>query len=76
MIGTVGLSASESQRPIEGLHDHVPAAMTGGRIKEYLSSKELNSFSCKMILLFLPPDMAAGTWSCKPSKYVKPIIRV
>jgi len=45
---------------IEGLHDHVPAAMTGGRIKEYLSPKELNSFSFKMILLFLPPVMAAG----------------
>jgi len=33
----------------------------GGRIKEYLSPKEFNSFSCKMILLFLPPVMAAGT---------------
>jgi len=43
---------------IEGLHDHVPADMTGGRIKEYLSPKELNSFS-KLILLFLPSVMAA-----------------
>jgi hypothetical protein len=27
----------------------------------------LNSFSCKYILLFLPSNMAAVTWSCKPS---------
>jgi hypothetical protein len=36
---------------IEVLHDHVKAAMLDGRTKDSLSPEELNSFSCKNILL-------------------------
>jgi hypothetical protein len=53
-----------STRPmldIEVLHDHVRAAMLDGRTTESLSPEELNSFSCKHILLFLPSNMAAVT---------------
>jgi hypothetical protein len=46
---------------IQVLHDHAKEAMLDGRTIECLSPEELNSFSCKNILLFLPSKMAAIT---------------
>jgi hypothetical protein len=46
---------------IEVLHDHVKATMLDSTTIESLFPEELNSFSCKNILLFLPSNMAAVT---------------
>jgi hypothetical protein len=46
---------------VEVLHYHLRAAMLDSTTISSLSPEELDSFSCKDILLFLPSNMAAVT---------------